>query len=68
MPSTIVARSWLGRLAAVLVGSTALLAAALPATAADKTLADRGEVLVRENCSRCHAVGKEGQSPHKDAP
>ncbi|MGB2933265.1 MAG: cytochrome c, partial [Methyloceanibacter sp.] len=25
-------------------------------------------VLVRENCSRCHAVGKEGQSPHKDAP
>lgn len=68
MPSTIVARSWLGRLAAVLVGSTALLAAALPATAADKTLADKGEVLVRENCSRCHAVGKEGQSPHKDAP
>ena len=29
---------------------------------------DRGEVLVRENCSRCHAVGKEGDSPHKEAP
>ena len=40
----------------------------LPANAAEKTLVDRGEVLVRENCSRCHAVGKEGDSPHKEAP
>jgi mono/diheme cytochrome c family protein len=43
-------------------------ALALPAQAADKTLIDKGEVLVREHCSRCHAVGKEGDSPHKEAP
>ena len=39
-----------------------------PAVAADKTLVDKGEVLVRKNCARCHAVGREGDSPHKDAP
>jgi mono/diheme cytochrome c family protein len=31
-------------------------------------MVDRGEVLVRDNCSRCHAVGTEGDSPHKEAP
>jgi cytochrome c553 len=36
--------------------------------AAEKTLIDKGEVLVKENCSRCHAIGKEGESPHKEAP
>ena len=36
--------------------------------AAEKTLIDKGEALVRENCSRCHAIGKEGDSPHKEAP
>jgi mono/diheme cytochrome c family protein len=39
-----------------------------PAGAADKDLTDKGEVLVRENCSRCHAVGREGVSPNPDAP
>jgi mono/diheme cytochrome c family protein len=46
----------------------AALCLALPAQAAEKSLIDKGEVLVRENCSRCHAVGKEGDSPHKEAP
>ena len=31
-------------------------------------LFDKGEVLVKENCARCHAVGKQGDSPHKQAP
>jgi len=31
-------------------------------------LIDKGKVLVMENCSRCHAIGKEGDSPHKEAP
>jgi mono/diheme cytochrome c family protein len=31
-------------------------------------LAARGEALVKENCARCHAIGKEGDSPHKEAP
>jgi mono/diheme cytochrome c family protein len=31
-------------------------------------MAARGESLVRENCARCHAIGAEGDSPHKEAP
>jgi cytochrome c len=52
----------------------ACLAAALafgftfPAFAVDKDLTNKGEALVKENCSRCHAIGKEGDSPHKEAP
>jgi mono/diheme cytochrome c family protein len=38
------------------------------AAAAEEDLAARGEVLVKENCARCHAIGREGDSPHKDAP
>jgi mono/diheme cytochrome c family protein len=30
--------------------------------------AQRGFVLVRANCSRCHAIGKIGESPLKIAP
>jgi mono/diheme cytochrome c family protein len=45
-----------------------LLASAVSTSAAEKTLINKGEVLVRENCSRCHAIGKEGESPHKEAP
>ena len=39
-----------------------------PAAAAQKSTATRGEVLVRKNCSRCHAIGKTGESPHPEAP
>lgn len=45
-----------------------LVCLALPAQAAEKDVVGRGEVLVRENCSRCHAVGTAGDSPHKEAP
>jgi cytochrome c len=41
---------------------------ASPAIAADKDLSDKGEVIVRENCSRCHAIGREGASPNPEAP
>ena len=44
------------------------LAGAVSTQAAEKGLENKGEALVRANCSRCHAVGKEGESPHKDAP
>ena len=33
-----------------------------------KKPSQQGEALLRENCSRCHAIGKEGESPHKEAP
>ncbi len=48
----------------------AVLAAGLvsPALAVEKGLANKGEVLVRENCSRCHAVGLVGDSPKPEAP
>jgi mono/diheme cytochrome c family protein len=38
------------------------------AGAVEKDLTAKGEVLVRKNCSRCHAIGTEGDSPHPDAP
>jgi len=44
------------------------LCLAVPAQAAEKSLIDKGEALVRKNCSPCHAIGKEGGSPHKEAP
>jgi cytochrome c len=42
--------------------------ATAPGRAAEKDLTDKGEVLVKENCSRCHAISKEGDSPHPEAP
>jgi mono/diheme cytochrome c family protein len=38
------------------------------AVAVEKDLTAKGQVLVKENCAQCHAIGKEGDSPHKDAP
>jgi mono/diheme cytochrome c family protein len=56
------------RIALVALGMALLLRLAAPALAAEKDLTDKGEVLVKENCSRCHAIGKEGNSPHPEAP
>ena len=38
------------------------------ASAADKDLTAKGKSLVTDNCSRCHAIEKEGESPHAEAP
>jgi mono/diheme cytochrome c family protein len=38
------------------------------AVAVEKDLTAKGEALVKENCARCHAIGKEGDSPHAEAP
>ena len=57
-----------GALAAACGAVLLLGLAAAPAEAAQKDLTAKGEVLVKENCSRCHAIGKEGASPHPDAP
>lgn len=29
---------------------------------------ERGQVLLNDNCARCHAIGKTGKSPHQAAP
>ena len=55
-------------LAACLAAGLAFGFLAFPAFAVDKDLTNKGEVLVKENCSRCHAIGKEGTSPHPQAP
>jgi len=53
---------------ALIVAFLLLLLGAPLAWAVEKDLTAKGEVLVRENCSRCHAIGTEGDSPHRDAP
>ena len=57
-------------LRAALVGLVAVLLFGhlAAASAAEKDLTNKGEALVKENCSRCHAIGKEGNSPHPEAP
>jgi len=54
---------------------TALAAAALLAAAGGMVHATngneelkRGETLLQRDCARCHAVGRTGASPRKDAP
>jgi cytochrome c len=61
-------QSW-ARTNAVVIAMVLLGAGlASPAIAADKDLSDKGEVIVRENCSRCHAIGREGASRNPEAP
>lgn len=59
------------RLAATIpAGALALLAILLPiggATAWDRQV-KQGETLARSNCARCHAVGRLGASPLREAP
>jgi cytochrome c len=50
----------------ILAAAVALAAAVQPATAAaDLKL---GETLLVRHCGACHAVGKTGDNPQKDAP
>lgn len=64
----VIRRACLGRASAFLLAVALMVVCAAPARAADKNLVDKGEALVKENCSRCHAIGKEGDSPHPPAP
>jgi mono/diheme cytochrome c family protein len=41
---------------------------AVPVQAVEKDLTAKGEALVKANCAKCHAIGKEGESPHPEAP
>ena len=68
MPSRSFAEPGSSAVRLVIAASVALLVASASAFAVEKGLADKGEVLVRENCSRCHAIGKEGDSTHPEAP
>ncbi|MGD9501959.1 MAG: cytochrome c [Methyloceanibacter sp.] len=52
----------------LLGASLALLWLGHAAEAAEKNMTEKGEALVKENCARCHAIGREGDSPHTQAP
>ena len=63
--------AWLDRgrgLLAPLAACVLVVIGAAAAAAAEKDMTAKGEALVKENCARCHAVGKEGASPHPEAP
>jgi mono/diheme cytochrome c family protein len=53
----------LGIALALVMSVAASVAAAQPLDPAE-----HGRILVRENCSACHAVGRRGASPHRAAP
>jgi cytochrome c len=58
-----------GRGILALIAAFLLLLFGAPlAWAVEKDLTAKGEALVRANCSRCHAIGREGDSPHPEAP
>ena len=47
----------------------ALLLSASSALAQDKDRDERrGERLLSKNCAMCHAIGRSGRSPHREAP
>ena len=50
----------------VMAVALALAAAMQPAAAADDL--KLGEALLTRNCGSCHAIGRSGDSPQKDAP
>jgi cytochrome c len=51
----------------VLLTLSTLALSAQPAQA-DKALIQRGKMIAKANCSRCHAVGKTGESPNSKSP
>jgi cytochrome c len=63
-----IAFDWLRRAVGLIAAALIFGLTAMPAGAAEKDLTDKGKVLVEKNCSPCHAIGKEGDSPHPEAP
>jgi mono/diheme cytochrome c family protein len=54
------------RLAAALAAVAALIVSTAAARAEDDI--KLGEELLQKNCAHCHAIGRSGDSPNKDAP
>lgn len=51
----------------VFLATCTMLSSTLPAAAVDPR-AERGFTLARTNCTKCHAIGKVGDSPMRQAP
>lgn len=47
--------------------AVACLAEATPASAAAGRI-ERGRAIAKENCARCHAIGRSGESPNPKSP
>ena len=45
-----------------------MMALATAATAETNPLIAKGQALLQANCARCHAIGADDTSTHKDAP
>ncbi len=61
------------RMASLRVGvAAALLSGAVLSMShgaiAETSTIDQGRALLEANCARCHAIGVEGESKHKEAP
>jgi mono/diheme cytochrome c family protein len=52
----------------VLTIACAFLSTAPALAQGDGALETRGMALLDANCSRCHAIGSAGNSPHREAP
>ena len=50
------------------LASLALFQLAVTPAAAEPSLVSKGRHALETRCSRCHAIGPEGASPHTEAP
>jgi mono/diheme cytochrome c family protein len=50
-----------------LIALSVLFMLSVPANADDAQL-KRGQTLLAQNCARCHAISRTGESPRTDAP
>lgn len=52
----------------LLFGVMLVFSAGSEATAQEPSDIERGNALLASHCSRCHAIGRTGASPHPEAP
>ena len=51
-----------------LIAALVLLAPGLAAAEDDADLVRRGRTVIAANCATCHAIGRTGNSAHREAP
>ncbi len=56
------------RASQVLLLILAMVLVGVPAPAQDGWVERRGERLLSRHCGMCHAIGRQGNSPHRKAP
>ena len=56
------------RMAPILIAALVCISASPLRAQNDAVIEQRGRTILTDNCSRCHAVGRSGSSPHREAP